>query len=588
MSVLIRLEPLEPRDVPSAAGPTSPVLPFSDPAVLDHARAIVQRGEQQGRYTDVFLKAGDSNTYPHSLFPQSYLTPFGAPDYDPLVKGLLEPHSDLMDTWAAYHDWFGRVSLAADIGWKSADVLANLQREVAATNAGIALVMVGTNDIFAGVSVTEFRRNMTRIARTLSGLGVVPVLSTLPDINYSGGLYEAQLLTFNQVIAEVATQCRVPLWNLWKSTTRLPLHGLSLDGTHLGVSPNGGGSLWPADLSFGQNVRNLQALKILDWFREHVVGGRPTLITPQRHWQPLQTGTSYYAVGRDVGVSPTVDIYNALTGARLNRFLAFSPAFGGGVRVATGDVNADGFTDVVCAQGPGARGTVRIFSGKDGTLLAGFRPFGNASVGGTHVATGDLDGDGQAEIVVGSDTGAKVRIYQGGTFALTTSFRAFDGSRFRGVNVAVANVQGVGPLIAAATADSGGRVRFFAPDGTRHSTHKPYGAEAHFGLSVTAVDLDGDKYDELAVAPATAVKPIQVLDPNGSGVRATLSLGREFVGAFGLRLGTAQSTDGGPDTLLVGNGPGVSVTIQAFADLFDDGFTLPPHQANRAYGIFLG
>src|SRR5262245_44422344 len=177
MSACIAVEPLEPRDLPSA-----PVLPFTNPAVLDNARAIVARGAQLGRHTDAFMKAGDSNTYPESFLPQSYLSPFADPTYDPTVRGLSQPHPELVDTWATYHDWFGRISLDADIGWTSADVLKHVADEVAATNAGIALVMIGTNDIFGGVSLADFRRNVTRIARTLSGLGVVPVLSTLPDI----------------------------------------------------------------------------------------------------------------------------------------------------------------------------------------------------------------------------------------------------------------------------------------------------------------------------------------------------------------------------------------------------------------------
>src|SRR5262249_18632417 len=157
-----------------------------------------------------------------------------------------------VDTWATYHDWFGRISLDADIGWTSADVLKHVADEVAATNAGIAVVMIGTNDIFGGVSLADFRRNVTRIAPTLSGLGVVPVLSTLPDIVYGGGIYQVD--PYNQVIAEVAAECRVPLWNLWKATHTLPNEGVDALGTHLAVSPNGGGSLWPADMPFGQNV----------------------------------------------------------------------------------------------------------------------------------------------------------------------------------------------------------------------------------------------------------------------------------------------------------------------------------------------
>src|SRR5262249_53132596 len=155
-----------------------------------------------------------------------------------------QPHPELVDTWQAFHDWFARISTDADVGWTSADVLSHLSGEVMATNAGIALVMVGTNDVFGNVSLTDFRRNMAKIVRTLEDLGVVPVLSTLPDIVYGGGQYQVD--PYNQVIADVAARFRVPLWNLWRTTHQLPNEGVDALGTHLAVSPNGGGSLWSA------------------------------------------------------------------------------------------------------------------------------------------------------------------------------------------------------------------------------------------------------------------------------------------------------------------------------------------------------
>src|SRR5262249_39105654 len=151
--------------------------------------------------TDAFMKGGDSNTYPENFLPVSFLSPLGDPSYDPTVRGLSQPHPELVDTWQAFHDWFARISTDADVGWTSADVLAHLAGEVQATNAGIALVMVGTNDVFGNVSLTDFRRNMAKIVRTLEDLGVVPVLSTLPDIVYGGGQYQVD--PYNQAIADV-------------------------------------------------------------------------------------------------------------------------------------------------------------------------------------------------------------------------------------------------------------------------------------------------------------------------------------------------------------------------------------------------
>ena len=48
-------------------------------------------------------------------------------------------------------------------------------------------------------------------------------------------------------------------------------------------------------------------------------------------------------------------VYNAATRDEIARFNAFPPAFKGGVRVATGDVNGDGVADIVVGAGNGLR-----------------------------------------------------------------------------------------------------------------------------------------------------------------------------------------------------------------------------------------
>src|SRR5438552_2772190 len=79
------------------------------------------------------------------------------------------------------------------------------------------------------------------ILTTLSGLGVVPVLSTIPDIAYAAGTYRDEVSAFNQVVADVAGAYRVPLWNLWRALAALPGEGLDAGGVHLDASPGGGG-----------------------------------------------------------------------------------------------------------------------------------------------------------------------------------------------------------------------------------------------------------------------------------------------------------------------------------------------------------
>lgn len=81
-----------------------------------------------------------------------------------------------------------------------------------------------------------------------------------------------------------------------------------------------------------------------------------------------------------------------------------------GDSVATGDVNGDGKVDIIVGSanekvgGNIAQGRVYVFSGVDGSLLRALNtpnPETQAYFGST-VATGDVNGDGKADIIVGS------------------------------------------------------------------------------------------------------------------------------------------------------------------------------------------
>ena len=99
------------------------------------------------------------------------------------------------------------------------------------------------------------------------------------------------------------------------------------------------------------------------------------------------------------GAPPIVNILvpgsNAMTS-----FLAFDPAFRGGVWVATGDLNGDGKHEIITSQESGG-GQIKAFGvvgGQVQELGSGF-PYPPPYTGGVRVAAGDVDGDGRADIV---------------------------------------------------------------------------------------------------------------------------------------------------------------------------------------------
>jgi hypothetical protein len=87
-------------------------------------------------------------------------------------------------------------------------------------------------------------------------------------------------------------------------------------------------------------------------------------------------------------------------------------ATGGGVRLAAGDLDGDGASEIVVGLGRGSQGWVAILddAAHAHTLLAWIQvpwPAYNAANGEVFPAIGDLDGDGRAEIVLGLGEGGQ-------------------------------------------------------------------------------------------------------------------------------------------------------------------------------------
>ena len=108
------------------------------------------------------------------------------------------------------------------------------------------------------------------------------------------------------------------------------------------------------------------------------------------------------ATGADAGGGPHVNVFDATTGRQLLSFFAYDAGFTGGVRVAVGDVNGDGVPDIITGAGPGGGPNMRVFDGTDrhDRSLATSSPSTRHFTGGVYVAAGDVNGDGFADIIM--------------------------------------------------------------------------------------------------------------------------------------------------------------------------------------------
>src|SRR5262245_23771765 len=143
---------------------------------------------------------------------------------------------------------------------------------------------------------------------------------------------------------------------------------------------------------------------------------------------------------------PHVKVFDGQTGQEVAGFMAYNPAFTGGVSVAVGDVNGDGTADIITGAGPGGGPHVRAFSGAGGPELFGAMAYDPAYTGGVSVGAGDVNGDGKADIITGTLAGGgpHVKVFSGANGVLLNEFMAFDPAFFGGVWVAAGDVNGDG------------------------------------------------------------------------------------------------------------------------------------------------
>jgi hypothetical protein len=181
-------------------------------------------------------------------------------------------------------------------------------------------------------------------------------------------------------------------------------------------------------------------------------------------------GAADIAISPNEGGGPRVRLFDGRTFSQLVDFFGIEdPGFRGGARAALGDVNGDGFADLLVAAGFLGGPRVALFDGR--TLRSGQTPqkfvgdffvFEPSLRNGVFAASGDLNGDGRAEVIAGAGPGGGPRV-----LALDAN-QVLAGNFVDAINSPVAN--------------------FFAGDVANRG-----------GIRVVAKNLDGDRLADLVV-----------------------------------------------------------------------------------------
>jgi hypothetical protein len=207
----------------------------------------------------------------------------------------------------------------------------------------------------------------------------------------------------------------------------------------------------------------------------------------------------------------------------LTAFYAYDATFRGGVDVATGDVDGDGKSEIITAAGAGGGPHIRIFD-IAGKVLKEFFAYDTKFHGGVQVATGDLDGDGKAEIITGAGPGGgpHVRVFNA-SGTVVKEFLAYTAMFRGGVDVALMpkTDQGSATIITAPLSAGGPHVKYF--DGTTGALTKEFFAyDATFtgGIHLAVGKIDTSQAEYVLTVPASGGGPhLKVFGWDGAFVK---------------------------------------------------------------------
>ena len=205
---------------------------------------------------------------------------------------------------------------------------------------------------------------------------------------------------------------------------------------------------------------------------------------------------------------PLLKIFSSKTLKPQGQFLVFDKNFQGGGYTATGDINGDGKQEIIVGAGYGGGPRVRIFNHRGKEIMPSFLAFEESYKNGVSVATGDLNGDGRVEIIVGRarEDKAEIAIYkiEKSKIKKEKSFFAFAENYKIGVNLAACDINAdkKAEIIAAPGEGGGPQVRIFDKNGKNLGLDfMAYESTFRGGVSVACGNVTGDSQPEIIVGP---------------------------------------------------------------------------------------
>ena len=291
---------------------------------------------------------------------------------------------------------------------------------------------------------------------------------------------------------------------------------------------------------------------------------------------PPGSFTASQVIGVDYGGGSVVQI-NYTNGTNLS-FFAYSPSYTGGVRVALGDINGDGVDELITGTGVGGGPHIKVFNLQGGqpVEVASFFAFEPTFMGGVNISTGDINGDGLADIIIGAGAGGgpRVKVFNGAAnyFVNATTplmdFFVYDPAFTGGVTVAAGNRDGYkgDEVITGAGFGGGPNIRSFNQFGQMVDNFFAFSSAITSGIYVAAGYVDADAIADI-IAGTGFGTPTQVAAFFSTGANpTTIPFVPNFVG--GARVGVAMNSSG-KQVFAAAAGPGGAPQVNIFNNSLD-------------------